>query len=528
MACVLLIACVNVANLKLGQVLSRRTEIAVRAALGASRARIARQMLVEGVVLAVVGGLLGLLAAGLGVRALVAAGVSQIPRLEEIGIDLRVLGFALGLTVITGLAFGLAPLLVLREAALRQPLSRRGGETGAAPGARGLRGMLVALQVALSLMLLAGAGLTLRSLRNLLAVDPGFDPRGVLAVELDLPQDAYAAPERKIAFYESLLERVRGLPGVTGAGMVNFLPLRGFTPSTGYRVMGRPEPAPGQVPVTQLTVADPSYLEVMGTPLRRGRGLLPSDRLDAPRVVLINEAMARGMFPGADPVGQRLKVAYVEADTVLTIVGVVGDMRRDGLDVEPSPLVIYPFRQFPFGYMTLVIRSDRTPEALIPPVRREVAALDRALPVLSTETLESRIAVTTQDRRYPMMLLALLAALALALSAVGLYGVLAFLVGQRAREIGVRRALGATSGAIARLVLGEGFRFVLAGIVVGLLAALLTTRYLGRLLYGLAPTDPLTLGLGALALLGVSGLAAWLPTRRAIRVDPATTLREER
>ena len=526
-ASVLLIACLNVANLRLGQVLARRTELAVRTAMGASRARLVRQMLAEGLVLATIGGTLGILAALVAVRALVAAEVTQIPRLEEVTVNLRVLFFAGGLTTLVGVAFGLAPALALREDALRQPLSRRGGETGSAPRARRLRGALVSVQVALSLMLLAGASLSMRSLGKLLAVDPGFEPGGVLTVELELPEEAYAAPERKIAFYETLVDRVRGMPGVTEVGLVNFLPLRGFTPGTGFQVVGRDEPPAGQGPSTQLIVADPGYHQAMGTPVLRGRGLTPGDQLGTPRVILVNQAFARRAFPGADPIGQRVKIAYAEPDSVLSVVGVVADMRRDGLDVEPAPMVVYPFRQYPFGYMTLVVRSSRDPEALTPAIRAEITALDRSLPVLGVETLESRIRATTANRRYPMLLLSLLASLALMLSAVGLYGVLAYLVGQRAREIGIRKALGASSGAVARLVLGEGFRFVCLGVAAGLLAALLTTRYLGALLYGLEPNDPVTLGSGALILLLVAAAAAWIPARRALRVDPAVTLRED-
>lgn len=526
-ASVLLIACVNVANLKLGQVLARRTELAVRAALGASRGRIIRQMLVEGLVLAAAGGTLGILAAVLGVRALVSAKVTQIPRLEEVGVDLRVLAFAVVLTALAGIVFGLAPALALREDSLRQPLSRRGGETGSAPRARRLRGMLVAVQVALSLMLLAGAGLTVRSLVNLLSVDPGFDPKGVLTVELDLPGDSYATPEQKVVFYEALEARVRGLAGVSDVGMVNFLPLRGFTPGTGFSVVGRPEPPAGQGPTTQLTVADAAYFAAMRTPLLAGRTFTAADGLSSPRVILVNETFAKRIFPGESALGRRVKVAYAEPDSVLAIVGIVADMRRDGLDVEPSPMVIYPFHQYPFGYMTLVVRTQGDADALAAAVRAEIAALDRRLPVLSTQTLDFRIKTTTADRRYPMLLLALLAGLALVLSAIGLYGVLAYLVGQRSREIGVRRALGATSGSIARLVLGEGLRFVGIGVLVGLVATTFTTRFLGKLLYGLSPNDPVTLGLGALTLLGVAGLAAWIPARRALRVDPVVTLRED-
>ena len=343
-ASVLLIACLNVANLRLGQVLARRTELAVRTALGASRARIIRQLLAEGLVLAAIGGALGIVAAMAGVRALVAAQVTQIPRLEEVTVNLRVLVFAVGLIALIGMAFGLAPALALREDALRQPLSRRGGETGSAPRARRLRGALVSVQVALSLMLLAGASLSVRSLGKLLAVNPGFEHGGVLTVALELPEEAYGAPGRKVAFYETLAQRVRGIPGITAVGLVNFLPLRGFTPGTGFQVVGRPEPAPGQAPTTQLIVADPGYHEAMGTPIVRGRGLTPADQLGAPRVILINQAFARRAFPGADPVGQRVKVAYADPDSVLSIVGVVADMRRDGIDVAPAPMVVSSHR----------------------------------------------------------------------------------------------------------------------------------------------------------------------------------------
>ncbi len=526
-ASVLLIACANVANLKLGQVLARRTELAVRAALGASRGRILRQMVVEGLVLAAVGGGLGMLAATLGVRLLVRAQLRQIPRLQEVGVDFRVLGFALLITALAGVAFGLAPALALRERSLRQPLSRRGGEGGSAPHGRTLRGALVSIQVALSLMLLTGAGLTVRSLANLLSVQPGFDPKGVLTVQLRLPGDVYGPPQKKAAFYEELARRIGALRGVSEVGLVNFLPLRGVAPGTSVHIIGQPEPPAGQALVTEVNTIDAAYFEAMRTPLVQGRGFTSADRLGAPRVVLINKTFAQQVLKGAPPVGQHIRVDMAEPDSVLEIIGIVGDMRRDGLDVDPRPTVFYPFLQGPPADMTVVIRTSGLPTAMATEVRREIAAMDRSLPVLSVETLESRLAESTADRRYPMLLLSLLAGLALILSAVGLYGVLAYIVGQRSREIGLRRALGATSAAIARLVAKEGFRFVGLGIAVGLAASLATTRYLGKLLYGLSPGDPVTLVLVAGVLVGVAGLATWLPTRRALRVDPAVTLREE-
>ncbi len=525
-ASVLLIACANVANLKLGQVLARRTELAVRAALGASRGRILRQMVVEGLVLAAAGGALGIMAAALGIRALVHAQLRQIPRLQEVGIDFRVLGFALLVTLVSGLAFGLAPALALREGALRQPLSRR-GEGGSAPRGRTVRGALVSIQVALSLMLMTGAGLTVRSLDRLLSVHPGFDPVSVLTVQLSLPGDAYREPESRAVFYGELVRRIGALRGVESAGLVNFLPLRGITPGTSVHIVGQAEPPPGQAPMTEVNTVDQRYFGVMRTALITGRGLTDADREGAPKVVLINKAFAEQVLKGLAPVGRRIRVDMGQPDSVLEIIGIVGDMRREGLDIAPRPSVYYPFLQEAPSNMTVVIRTSGSPTGLAAAVRGEIAAMDRSLPILAVETLESRLDASTADRRYPMLLLSLLAVLALVLSAIGLYGVLAYIVGQRSREIGLRRALGATGGTIARLVVGEGFRFVGVGIAAGLAASLATTRFLGRLLYGLSPGDPVTFVLVAGVLMGVAALATWLPTRRALRVDPAVTLRED-
>ena len=524
--CVLLIACANVANLKLGQVLARRGEIAVRAALGASRGRILRQMAVEGLVLAVAGGALGVLAAVVGVEALVRSELRQIPRLAEVGVDVRILGFALLVIGAAGVVFGLAPALGLREGELRQPLGRRGGETGGAPGGRRLRGALVSFQVALSLMLLAGAGLTVRSLGNLLSQDPGFDARNLLTMDLSLSDEAYVE-ERRIAFSQELVNRVAALPGVAEVGLVNALPLHGQPAGTRIHVLGRPAPLPGQEPVGDISVADTGYFRAMRTPLLEGRAFTASDRSTAPKVVIVNSAFARQLLDGASPIGQRIRVNLWAPDSIVEIVGVVGDMRRVGLEVAARPAVFYPYLQQPARFLSLVIRTERAPEELAPPVRALVSSLDHQLPILNLETMTSHVAASTDDRRYPMLLLSLLAGLAVVLSVVGLYGVLAYIVGQRSREIGLRRALGATANSIARLVVGEGFRFVGIGVAIGLGATLLSTRFLGRLLYGLSPNDPVTLALVAAGMVVMAGLATLLPARRALKVDPAVTLREE-
>ena len=525
--CVLLIACANVANLKLGQVLARRAEIAVRAALGATRGRILRQMAVEGLVLSFVGGTLGVLAATVGVAALVRTQLRQIPRLTEVGVDLRVLGFALLITGAVGVVFGLAPALALREGGLRQPLSRRGGEPGGPPSGRRLRGALVSFQVALSLMLLAGAGLTIRSLGNLLSQHPGFEASNVLTMDLRLPGEVYREPEQRIAFYEELVHRVAMLRGVAEVGLVNALPLHGQPAGTKMFVVGQQPPPLGQEPVGDISVADTGYFRAMRTPVLQGRGFTAADRRNAPKVVVVNAAFARQLLNGMPPIGQRIRVNLWAPDTAVEVVGVVGDMRRAGLDAPARPAVFYPYLQEPSSALSLVIRTSGAPKELAPAVRAEVVAMDRLLPVLSLETMESYVAVSTEDRRYPMLLLTMLAGLAVVLSAVGLYGVLAYIVGQRSREIGLRRALGATSGSIARLVVGEGFRFVAIGLVIGLGATLLSTRFLGRLLYGLSPNDPATLTLVGVGMMVIAGIATLLPARRALRVDPVVTLREE-
>jgi len=474
-----------------------------------------------------VGGVLGVLVAAVGVEALVRTELRHIPRLSEVSVDFRILTFALLVTGVAGVVFGLAPALALREGELRQPLGRRGGETGGAPSGRRLRGALVSFQVALSLMLLAGAGLTVRSLGNLLSQHPGFEASNLLTMDLSLPGEVYSEPEQRIAFYEQLVRRVAALRGVVEVGMANALPLHGFPAGTRVYVVGRPAPAPGQEAVGDITVADTGYFRAMGTPVREGRGFTAGDRLGTPRVVVVNASFARQLLSGGSPIGQRIRVNLWAPDSMVEVVGVVGDMRRAGLDVPARPAVFYPYLQEPSGFLSLVIRTSGAPEELAPAVRAEVATLDRQLPILNLETMESYVAASTDDRRYPMLLLTMLAGLAVVLSVVGLYGVLAYIVGQRSREIGLRRALGATGGAIARLVMGEGFRFVGIGVVVGLGATLLSTKFLGRLLYGLSPNDPVTLVLVAAGLLGMAGLATWLPTRRALRVDPAATLREE-
>jgi len=519
---VLLVACANVANLNLGQALARRNELAIRSALGASRGRVVRQWLVEGVMLAALGGALGVAVAGVAVKLLVASGVELIPRLEEVALNWRVLALAMGITAGAGILFGIAPALTLKEGGQRDVIAGTRGAGGSA-GARRLRGALVVAQVALSIVLLAGAGLAMRSLGAVLGEDPGFDATGVAYVAIDLPTNDYPEGERRQAFITGLLERARGLPGVQHTGVVNFLPPREVNPATTFSVVGDPPDEPGQSKVTQVVSADAGYFQTMGIGLRRGRLFGPEDRAGGRRVVVVNQALAALL--GSEPLGRSLRVAWGEPDSTAEVIGVVSDVRTDGLDAPVRPAVYYPLAQEPSAYLHVLLRTAGSPESLLPAMRAAVRALDPALPILGDGTMETRLRQSLAARRYPMLLLLVLGALSLVLAAVGLYGVLAYAVAQRTGELGVRRALGATPGAVALMVLGQTARLVVLGAVLGLAGALLTTRYLGTLLYGITPTDPVTLGGVVVLLAAVAGLAALGPSIRAARVEPLTAMR---
>jgi predicted permease len=519
---VLLVACANVANLNLGQALARRNELAIRSALGASRARVVRQWLVEGVLIAALGGALGVVVSAVAVKLLVASGIELIPRLEEVALNWRVLGLAMGITAGAGILFGIAPALTLKEGGQREVIA---GFRSAGGGARAgrLRGALVTAQVALSIVLLTGAGLAMRSLAAVLGEDPGFDAKGVAFLAVDLPGNDYPDAESRQAFITGLLDRARALPGVQRTGFVNFLPPREVNPATSFSIVGDPPDEPGQSKVTQVVSADAGYFQTMGIGLRRGRLFGGEDRAGGRRVAVVNQALATQL--GAEPLGRSLKVAWGEPDSTVEVIGVVADVRTDGLDAPARPAVYFPLTQEPSGYLHLLVRTAGDPEALLPPLRAAVRALDPALPVLGDGTMEVRLSESLDARRYPMMLLIVLGVLSLVLAAVGLYGVLAYVVSQREGELGVRRALGATPRAVASLVLGQTARLVALGTVIGLAGALLTTRYLGTLLYGITPTDPVTLGAVVLLLAAVAGLAALGPSIRAARVEPLTAMR---
>jgi putative ABC transport system permease protein len=525
-ALVLLIACANVANLTLVRAAARGREVAVRIALGASRGRLARQWLLESLVLATGAGVLGALLAAWSIDFLRTLSGTGVPRLGEINLDQGAFVMIAGAVLLTGLLVGLPAALGLGKGsvALRETAGR--GDIGP-QGTRWRQGLVVA-QLALALVLLSGAGLLIRSLQQLLSVNPGFSTSRVLTTDLWLSGPRYDTPASQVAFFDQVAEQAARLPGVDAVGSVSALPLTGLASATSFTVVGQPRPAAGQEPVADIRMADAGYFGALRIPLRRGRLFDTSDRLEAPAVVLINETMARQLWAGGNPVGERLKIDWSDDPKAeVTIVGVVGDVRHDGLDGSIRPMIYYPRTQMPSGFMVLTVRTTGDPVALTGTIRAIVRQVDPAIPVTEVASMQTRVTRSVADRWYPMLLLGLFAALAALLALVGIYGVIACLVVQRTREMGVRVALGASSRDVLALVLGQGLRLTVAGIAVGLLGALAVTRMLQHQLYGVSATDPATLIGVSLLFAAVALLACWVPARRATRVDPMVAMRSE-
>lgn len=522
----LLIATTNVANVLLARAASREREMGVREALGAGRGRIVRQLLVESVAVALVGGALGVALAVAATRLLPAL-AEDLPRLGEIRIDGPVLAAALALSLATGVLFGLAPALRLSRAPASS-LRAVGRTVSAHRGQRLAQSALVVVEVALASTLTIGAGLLVRSFAGLFGADPGFRPDGLLTFTLDLPQAAYSEGARVATFYGELMTRLRGLAGVESAGFAVSLPPDRLTVTDGYRIEGQ-EPAVGESdPIAPIVVVGGDYFQTMGIPLLRGRLFDERDREGAAPVVIVNRELARRHFGDADPVGRRLRHGPERPDWPwLTIVGVVGDVRYEGLDAPVPPAYYLPFSQHPWGGHYVVVRTAGEPEALAGAVREAVWSIDPRQPLGDLRTMEELIAESATAPRFRTTLVGLFALLGSALAAFGVYGVTSYAVAQRAKELGIRLTMGARPADLFRLVLGEGLLLAACGLGLGLAGALAASRLLAGLLVGVEATDAPTFGSVALLLLAVALVAAWRPARRAMRADPMTVLRHE-
>ena len=520
---VLLMACANVGNLLLARATARERELAVRAALGAGRWRLVRQMMVESIFLALLGGALGILIAVWGVDLLLAAGPADLPRAREVRIDGAVLAFALGASLLSGILFGLLPALTTTQAKLHDAL--RGGSASAALHPRRLRRALVAADVALALVLVSGAALLLRSFGNVVKIDPGFRPYGAVALDVSLPGGFPDDDQRQRTTFRSVLQRLRELPGTTAAGGVDYAPLSGVPTDQSFEIEGRPVPAGAQPPDEENRTVTPGWFEAMGIPLLRGRTPQETDAADKAPVVVINQSFARKYWPAGDALGQRLRLAG--DPRWWAVAGVVGDVREFGLDAEVHPIMYFPFDQLPTNTLTLVVRSNAPAREVLRDAQQVLSAVDPRLPAYQTRSLGDTLSASLAQRRFALKLLHGFAALALMLAGLGLYGVLAYAVTQRTREIGVRMALGARPAQALALVARESAAVVGAGLVLGSAGALASARLFAGLLFGVGPADPPAL-LAAVLVLGAISLAATLvPARRAALVDPAVALRAE-
>jgi putative ABC transport system permease protein len=526
---VLLIACANVANLMLARASGRQKEIAVRTALGASRWRIVRQLLTESVIVALAGGALGILIGFWGIDALRAANPGEAtkyaPGWYQLGINSTVLLFTLGLSLVSGIVFGLAPALQVSRPNLNDSLKE--GTRGTTSTSHRLRSSLVVFEVALSLMLLVGAGLLTRSFLSIIRTDPGFNPENVITMNLVLPAAKYKDRPARAAFYDNLVQRVKSQPGVQSAAFVNYLPLGGSNSSDSYLVEGEPEPSPGQEQDGRYRVATPDYFRTMDISIVRGRAFTEQDKAGAPPVVIVNETLARKHWPGQDPLGRRIRFyGPLEKAPWMEVVGVIKDVKHE-LTIPVEPEYYLPHAQDPWNAMILVARTTVDPASLSAALRQQVWAIDKDQPVFDVKTMQEVRSISVAIYSFSSVMLAIFAGVALVLAAVGIYGVMAFAVTQRTQEIGIRMALGARTGDVLKLVVKHGMKLALLGMVIGLAGSWVLTRFIAKLLVGVQPTDLLTFSLVSVCLLVAAFVACYLPARRATKVDPLVALRYE-
>ena len=524
-AFVLLIACANVANLLLSRAAARQKELALRAALGASRLRLIRQMLTESVLLAVMGGLVGVALAYWGIHLLIGFGPDNIPRLSEITIDPRVLAFTFGISLLTGVLFGLIPALQASRPDLNDALKE--GSRGSTGGRTGtFRNVFVIAEVSLALVLLIGAGLMIRSFARLQSVETGFNRESVLTMRAQLPRKKYGEPHQIVDFFKQAQARIAALPGVQAVGAINYLPLTGLASRDSFKIPGQPPPAPGQEPGVEVRVITPTYFKAMGIPLLKGR-LLDERDVKESRVLLINETMAKKYFPNQDPDGKQLEVMW-DGSGPDKIVGVVGDIREGALEKEPEPAIYWTHAREPsYSGMALVVRTTGDAAPFQTAIQKEIRAIDPEQPIADVRTMKEVISRSIARPRFNTLILTIFAGVALVLASVGLYGVMNYSATQRTHEVGIRMALGATRSDIMRLVVGNGMLLTLIGIGLGVAASLGLTRVMASLLFGITATDvPTFLGV-SVVLVAVALVANYIPARRATRVDPVIALRYE-
>jgi len=522
---VLLIACANVVNLMLARTAARGKELAVRATLGAARLRLIRQMLTETLLIWIAGGALGLIAGYWALPALLAAAPVSLPPGIPIKIDGPVFAFTCLVAALAGLISGLGPALQFSQPDLNQSLKKGGRSSGESTGPARMRTLLLVSQVALSLILLAGAGLMIKTITRLSGVDPGYQPKNLLTLEYRLPQSKYKEGALQWNFHHQVVERVSALPGVRSASVAIGIPFSGNIGKEPIVLLDRPQPPPGQEPVAEFYLADSNYFSTMGIPLIAGRAFLKSDQVGTPSVALINRTMARHLWPDSDPIGKQIEL--LDDKKPATIVGIVGDIRQSSLS-DPAPAQVYfAYAQNPDIFATLVVRTEGDPMSMANAVRQAVWSIDSDQPMWKVRSLESMMARSIGDRRYLAQLLSVYSGLALLLVAVGIYGVLSYSVSQRIQEIGVRMALGAQPADVLGHILRRGMAMVLVGIALGWAGALGVTRLMSKLLFGVTPSDPATFLIGASILTVAALLACYLPARRAMRVDPMVALRYE-
>lgn len=526
--CVLLIACANVANLLLARAMTRHKEMAIRSALGASRMRVVRQLLTESVLLSLTGGMLGMILAVWWSDLLVTLGKQNIPRAMQVGLDWRVFGFTLIVSVLTGLVFGLVPAIHSSKTELTESLKE--GSRGSGDGARrnGIRGTLVVSELAIAVVLLVCAGLLIQSLWRLSNVKPGFNSQNVLTLVVGVPDVRYPTA-KQAQFYGDLVGRIKSLPGVRSASAITPLPLNGDRYGISFEVDGRPVPK-GEEPGADFFVIGNDYFQTMETPLIKGRTFSDRDAAKSPPVIIVNQAFAQKFFPNEDPIGKRIKpgISTDEDEPAMReIVGIVGDVRNRNLSSELRPGYFVPQTQVPFDQMTMVVKTNTDPHTFINSIQNEVHSMDPELPVFNVKTMDEYISASVSAPRFNATLLMIFASVALVLTIVGLYGVMSYSVAQRTNEIGIRMALGAQSRDVLRLIVSQGLILVVIGLVIGLIGAVALTWLIRSLLFGVTSTDPITFAAVAVLLAFVGLLACYIPARRATRLDPLHALRYE-